>query len=88
LSGLNVFGTSRAEKWSGRCAGLDLGATRDLSTQVVVWEDGDGVFHEKPYCWLPGDVKERSERDHTAFMPIGPTTDPKAIAYKIAEING
>jgi hypothetical protein len=32
--------------------------------------------------------EERSERDHTAFKPIGPTTDPKAIAYKIAEING
>jgi hypothetical protein len=51
------FGTSRAEKWPGRCVGLDLGATRDLSTLVVVWENGDGVFHEKPYCWLPGDVK-------------------------------
>jgi hypothetical protein len=23
-----------------------------------------GVFHAKPYCWLPGHVKERSEQDH------------------------
>jgi hypothetical protein len=36
----------------------------------------------------PRRCEERSERDHTAFKPIGPTTDPKAIAYKIAEING
>jgi phage terminase large subunit-like protein len=78
-------------------AGLDLGATRDLSALVVVWEDGDGVFHVQPYCWLPGDLKERSEQDHAPYeawvklgwiMPIGPTTDPKAIAHKIAQING
>jgi phage terminase large subunit-like protein len=78
-------------------AGLDLGATRDLSVLVVVWEDAGGVFHVKPYCWLPGDLKERSEQDHAPYeawaklgwiMPIGPTTDPKAIAHKIAQING
>ena len=54
-------------KWTGRCAGLDLGATRDLSTQVVVWEDGDGVFHEKPYCWLPGDVKSAASESHCLY---------------------
>jgi phage terminase large subunit-like protein len=78
-------------------AGLDLGATRDLSALVVVWEDGTGTFHVKPYCWLPGDLKERSEQDHAPYdawaklgciAPIGPTTDPKAIAHKIAELNG
>ena len=78
-------------------AGLDLGATRDLSALVIVWQDGDGVFHVKPYCWIPGDLKERGEQDHAPYdawarlgciTPIGPTTDPKAIAYKIAEING
>ena len=45
-------------------AGLDLGATRDLSALVIVWQGGDGVFHVKPYCWLLGDMKERSEQDH------------------------
>jgi hypothetical protein len=29
---------------------------------VIVWQGGDGVFHVKPYCWLPGDPKERSEQ--------------------------
>ena len=78
-------------------AGLDLGATRDLSALVIVWQDGDGVFHVKPYCWLPGDPKERSEQDHAPYdawaklgciTPIGPTTDPRTIANKIAEISG
>jgi phage terminase large subunit-like protein len=78
-------------------AGLDLGATRDLSALVIVWEDGAGVFHVKPYCWLPGDLQERSEQDRAPYaawaklgliIPIGPTTDPKAIAHKIAELNG
>ena len=78
-------------------AGLDLGATRDLSALVIVWQDGDGVFHVKPFCWLPGDLKERSEQDHAPYdawaklgciTPIGATTDPKAIAHKIAELNG
>ena len=35
-------------------AGLDLGATRDLTALVIVWQDGEGVFHVRPYCWLPG----------------------------------
>ena len=78
-------------------AGLDLGATRDLSALMIVWPDGDGVFHVKPFCWLPGDLKERSEQDHAPYdawaklgciTPIGATTDPKAIAHKIAELNG
>jgi phage terminase large subunit-like protein len=78
-------------------AGLDLGATRDLSALVIVWQDGTGTFHAKPYCWLPGNLEERSEQDHAPYraweklgciIPIGPTTDPKAIAHKIAELNG
>jgi hypothetical protein len=43
------------------------------------------------------DLKERSEQDHAPYdawvklgciTPIGPTTDPNAIAHKIAELNG
>jgi phage terminase large subunit-like protein len=79
-----------ADPWSRK-------ATRDLSALVIVWQDGTGAFHVKPYCWLPGDMKERSEQDHAphdawarlgCITPIGPTTDPKVIAHKIAEING
>src|SRR5215831_4647395 len=78
-------------------AGLDLGATRDLSALVIVYQDGAGVFHVQPYCWLPGDLPERSEQDRAPYVawtklgliiPIGPTTDPKAIAHKIGELNG
>jgi phage terminase large subunit-like protein len=54
-------------------------------------------FHVKPYCWLPGNLQERSEQDRAPYgawqklgfiTPIGPTTDPRTIANKIAEING
>ena len=78
-------------------AGLDLGATRDLSALVIVWQDVTGTFHVKPYCWLPGNLQERSEQDRANYgawqklgfiTPIGPTTDPRTIANKIAEING
>ena len=77
-------------------AGLDLGATRDLTALVIVWQDGEGVFHVRPYCWLPGNLQERSEQDRAPYAAwaklglltaIGPTTDPRVIAHKIAEIN-
>ena len=75
----------------------DLGATRDLSALMIVWQDGTGTFHVKPYCWLPGNLQERSEQDRAPYSaweklgfitPIGPTTDPRTIAQKIAELNG
>jgi phage terminase large subunit-like protein len=78
-------------------AGLDLGATRDLSALVIVWGDPNGVYHVVPYCWIPGDLKERGDEDHAPYEqwsrekliePIGVATDPKVIANKIAEING
>ena len=77
-------------------AGLDLGATRDLTALVIVWQDSEGVFHVRPYCWLPGNLQERSEQDRAPYAAwaklglltaIGPTTDPRVIAQKIAEIN-
>ena len=55
------------------------------------------VFHVKLYCWLPGDLQERSEQDRAPYAAwaklgfiasIGPTTDPRAIAHKIGELNG
>ena len=45
----------------------------------------------------PGNLQERSEQDHAPYSawaklgfitPIGPTTDPRVIAHKIAELNG
>jgi phage terminase large subunit-like protein len=79
-------------------AGLDLGATRDLSALVLVWGDPSGVYHVLPYCWIPGkDLKERGDQDRVPYeawakqgfiTPIGESTDPKVIAEKIAELNG
>jgi phage terminase large subunit-like protein len=78
-------------------AGLDLGATRDLSALVLVWQDSQEVFHVKPYCWLPCDAAERSTQDGAPYetwirngdlIDGGATTDPRVIANKIAELNG
>jgi phage terminase large subunit-like protein len=79
-------------------AALDLGATRDLSALVIVWGDGDGIYHVKPYCWIPGaNLKDRGDQDRVPYdvwvkqgfiYPIGESTDPKVIAHKVAEING
>jgi|SRR5580765_554180 phage terminase large subunit-like protein len=78
-------------------AGLDLGSTKDLTALVIVWGDPKGVYHAKPICWLPGNPKERGDVDRAPYdswvrsgdlIMAGHSTDPKAIAHKIAEING
>jgi phage terminase large subunit-like protein len=80
-------------------AGLDLAASRDLSALVLVFPDDDGTFDVVPFFWLPGDyLRDREDQDrapycrwrddgHLQTMP-GKTTDPKAIALKIAELHG
>jgi phage terminase large subunit-like protein len=78
-------------------AALDLGATRDMSALVLIHQDLDGVFHIQPHFWLPGDVRERADLDRAPYdhwvrdgliTPSGATTDPAAIARKIAELSG
>jgi phage terminase large subunit-like protein len=78
-------------------AGLDLGATRDMSALVIVHQDFNNVFHVVPYFWLPGDVRDRTDKDKAPYeswvrqgsvISSGATTDPAVIAHKIAEING
>jgi phage terminase large subunit-like protein len=78
-------------------AALDLGATRDLSALVVAYENVlDGVWHVRPYFWIPGNVKERSNEERVPYedwvrdgflYQAGITTDPAMIANKIQEIN-
>lgn len=78
-------------------AGLDLGATRDMSALVLIWKDPEGKFHVQPHYWLPGDVKTRTDEERVPYdvwvrqgliTPIGDSTDPAIIARKIAELNG
>jgi phage terminase large subunit-like protein len=80
-------------------AGLDLGATRDMTALVLVFGDADGAFDVVPFCWLPGEtLQERADEDrmpyrvwvdqgHLLTFP-GRTTDPKALALKIAALHG
>lgn len=80
-------------------AGLDLGATRDLSALVLVFRGEDGAFDVVPYFWLPGaDLREREEADRAPYTrwrdegflltTPGRTLDPAAVAGKLAELHG
>jgi phage terminase large subunit-like protein len=80
-------------------AGLDLGSARDLSALVLVFADDDGAFDVVPFFWLPGDdLREREDTDRAPYVQWrndgfllttpGKSTDPKAIALKIAELHG
>ena len=54
-SGLNVYG------------GLDLSKSSDLTAFVLVARK-DGIFHVKPYFWLPGDgLRERAHDDRVPY---------------------
>jgi phage terminase large subunit-like protein len=78
-------------------AGLDLGATRDMTALVLVFADSG--FDIVPYCWLPGEtLQERMNEDampyrvwvqqgHLLTFP-GRSTDPHMVAMKVAELHG
>jgi len=77
-------------------AGLDLGATRDMTALVLVHQDIEGIFHIQPHFWLPGEVRAREDQDGLPYnlwardgliTLAGPTTDPQMIALRIAELN-
>jgi phage terminase large subunit-like protein len=80
-------------------AGLDLGATRDMTALVLVFQDEGSAFEVVPFCWLPGEtIGEREDEDgmpyrvwaqhgHLLTFP-GRTTDPRVVAMKIAELHG
>jgi phage terminase large subunit-like protein len=76
---------------------VDLGATRDMSALTLVWPDQDDVYHVQMHYWLPGRIIDRVEEDKVPYdvwhrngllNNDGNTTDPKAVAHKIAELNG
>jgi phage terminase large subunit-like protein len=89
------------ERLQGRpCyAALDIGATRDLTALALAFPDDDGAFDILPFCWLPREaLRECEDRDKVPYgvwakqgylltMP-GATTDPKAVALKVAELHG
>lgn len=78
---------------------LDLGSTRDMSALVLVFADDHGCFDVLPFCWLPGEtLQEREDEDQMPYRVWaqqghlltfnGRTTDPQAVALKIAELHG
>jgi phage terminase large subunit-like protein len=80
-------------------AGLDLGATKDMTALVLVFADKDGAYDVLPYCWLPGEtLQERVDEDGMPYRVWvqqrylltfpGRSTDPRTVAMKIAELHG
>jgi phage terminase large subunit-like protein len=80
-------------------AALDLGATRDMTALVLVFDDGIGGFDVLPFVWLPGEtLQERINEDHMPYAVWaqeghlstfpGRSTDPRIVANKIAELHG
>ena len=79
-------------------AGLDLGATRDMTALVLVFAGDNGEYVALPFCWLPGEtLQERIDEDkmpyalwakegHLLTFP-GRSTDPKVVAMKVAELH-
>ena len=71
----------------------------DMTALVLVFADNDGGFDVIPFCWLPGEtLQEREDEDNVHYrlwardeylltFP-GRSTDPKAVALKIAELHG
>ena len=77
-------------------AALDLVATRHMSALILIYKDYHQVFHVKPFFWLPGDVKARTDADRVPYdvwvrqghlMKAGESTDPQLIARKLMELN-
>ena len=79
--------------------GLDLSASKDMTALVLVFAGERGEFDIVPHCWLPREtLLEAQDRDHMPYMQWadqgqlltfpGRTTDPKAVALKIAELHG
>jgi phage terminase large subunit-like protein len=56
ITGLSVFG------------GLDLSESGDLTALVLAHCDPDGVWHLRPFFWLPADrLAEKAARDHAPY---------------------
>jgi phage terminase large subunit-like protein len=78
-------------------AGLDIGSTRDLTALVIAYCDQNGDWNVKPWVWVPGNLRDKGEEDGVPYevwerqgliISSGVATDPRAVARKIAEING
>lgn len=79
-------------------AALDLGASRDLTALVCVFEDDDGALDVLPFFWLAGDLREHEDTDKAPYSLWNKqghlvhggerTLDPKIVALKIAELHG
>jgi phage terminase large subunit-like protein len=80
-------------------AGLDLGATKDMTALVLAFACDDGEFVALPFCWLPADtLPEACDHDGMPYATWaregylltcpGRSLDPKVVAMKIAELHG
>ena len=52
-------------------AGLDLGATRDMTALILVFAGDNGTFDVLPFCWLPGETLQERTDETTCRMVSG-----------------
>jgi phage terminase large subunit-like protein len=67
-----------------------------MSAVVVCHVDDKGVYHVKPFCWFPGNVRERGNEigapleawiKEGFLTAAGIATDPRTIAKKVGELS-
>ena len=79
-------------------AGIDVGATRDLTALVLVWLDGSAIFHWLPFFWVPrGTLEKRSDVEAEKYrrwadqgyitITEGDKTDPRVIRDKLLQLR-
>ncbi len=79
------------------CGGLDLSGVADMTSLILVAEDGDGNVHVKPEYWVPQKgLAERAARDRAPFdlwqkqgyltATPGASIDYAFVAHRLAEI--
>lgn len=77
--------------------GLDLAATRDLTSFALVWEPIGGLVYGHAWFWIPEDgLKERCRRDNVPYdlwaneglieLTPGPVTDWRFVTARVLQI--
>jgi len=78
--------------------GLDLGASRDLTSLVLIFPAPDGTIDVRAWFFLPADgLEDREDRDRVPYavwrdrglltLTAGTVTDPTFVAALIAELR-
>jgi phage terminase large subunit-like protein len=78
-------------------AGLDLSTKLDVTALVLVFRDGNSIFHVLPFFWLPADNMDRPQQETAAYrrwadqglitLTEGNVVDFSAVRKKLMELR-